>query len=48
MIISAASKLFELLNYKKKSIEVIIDKITKFMIPDNEEPLRSEDFLETT
>jgi hypothetical protein len=48
MIISAASKLCELLNSKNKSIEVIIDRITKFMIPDNEEPLRSEDFLETT
>jgi hypothetical protein len=48
MIISAASKLYGLLDSKKKSIEGKMDRLMKFMIPENEEPLRSQDFQATT
>ena len=48
MIISAASKLYGLLDSKKKSIEAKMDRLSKFMIPENEEALKSQDFQETT
>jgi hypothetical protein len=48
LVNSAASKLYGLLDSKKKSIEGKMERISKFMLPENEEPLRSQEFLETT
>jgi len=44
LIISAASELYGFLNLKKKSIEITMDRLSKFMKPENEELLISQDF----